>query len=86
MGFRFRKSFRIAHGLRINLSKKGASFSLGGKGITTNVSRKGIQTTYGIPGTGLSYSTKRKGCLVLIMGFIIALSGILGAMAKIFGS
>lgn len=58
MGFRFRKSFRIAPGIRINISKKGlSSVSLGGRGATLNVgSDKGARVTVGIPGTGMSYS------------------------------
>jgi hypothetical protein len=31
MGFRFRRSFRIGHGLRINVSKSGISESVNGK-------------------------------------------------------
>jgi hypothetical protein len=60
MGFRFRKSFRIAPGIRINLSKKGlSSVSLGGRGATLNVgSDSGSRVTVGIPGTGLSYSER----------------------------
>lgn len=56
MGFRFRKSIRLAPGVRLNLSKRGASVSLGGRGLTTNVSTRGTRTTVGLPGTGLSYS------------------------------
>lgn len=56
MGFRFRKSLKIAPGLRINLSKSGVSYSLGRRGLTTNISSRGIRETVGIPGTGLSYS------------------------------
>jgi len=57
MGFRFRQSFKIIPGVRINLGKKGTSISLGGKGFTTNVSDKGVRNTVSIPGTGVSYST-----------------------------
>lgn len=57
MGWRFRKSFKIAPGVRWNIGKRGSSFSFGGKGLTVNVGKKGTRTTVGIPGTGLSYST-----------------------------
>ena len=61
MGFRFRKSLRLLPGLRLNLSKRGASsLSIGGKGLTVNLGKKGSRTTVGIPGTGLSYSTYEK--------------------------
>jgi len=56
MAFRFRKTLRLAPGLRLNLSKGGASFSVGGKGLTLNLGKRGARTTVGIPGTGLSYS------------------------------
>lgn len=61
MGFRFRRSLRIAPGVRINVSKSGMSYSFGGRGATVNVSSKGARATYGIPGTGLSYTTKLSG-------------------------
>ncbi len=59
MGFRFRRSVRIAPGFRLNLSKSGTSISVGGRGATLNVGKKGIKATYGIAGTGISYQTKR---------------------------
>ncbi len=55
--FRFRKTFSIFPGVRINLSKTGVSGSLGGHGATVNVGKNGEQVTLGIPGTGLSYRT-----------------------------
>lgn len=56
MGFRFRKSFRIAPGVRINLSKSGVSTSLGKPGATINIGKSGVRGTVGVPGSGLSYS------------------------------
>jgi hypothetical protein len=53
MAFRFRKSIGIK-GFKINLSKSGASLSLGVPGFTHNIGKRG-GTTLGIPGTGLSY-------------------------------
>jgi len=61
MGLKFRKSIKLFPGVRLNLGKKGiASLSIGKKGATVNINKKGIKTTLGIPGTGISYSTKRK--------------------------
>ena len=61
MGFKFRKSIKLLPGVKLNLSKKGiSSVSIGKKGATVNISEKGIQTTLGIPGTGMSYTTRRK--------------------------
>jgi len=56
MGFRFRRSIRLAKGLRINLSKSGAGLSVGHRGATVNFGPKGERVTAGLPGTGLSYS------------------------------
>lgn len=58
MGFRFRKSIRLAPGLRLNLSKGGLSATLGRPGASINVGRRGVQGTAGLPGTGLSYQTR----------------------------
>lgn len=58
MGFRYRKSIKIAPGVRVNIGKKSASVSLGGKGFRTTYSTSGRKTTtVGLPGTGLSYSS-----------------------------
>lgn len=57
MGFNFRKSFKIAPGLKVNVTKKGiSSLSVGKNGARVNVGKKGVKTTAGVPGTGLSYS------------------------------
>lgn len=58
MGFRFRKSVKIAPGVKLNLSKSGGSLSIGGRGATANISSKGVRSTYTIPGTGISYVTQ----------------------------
>jgi hypothetical protein len=59
MGFRFRRSIRLAPGLRINLSKGAPSLSVGGHGLTQNFGPHGARSTFGLPGTGLSYTTRR---------------------------
>ena len=60
MALRYRKSFKVAPGVRINLSKSGVSTSLGVKGATVNLSKRGTRVTAGIPGTGISASTLYK--------------------------
>lgn len=61
MGLKFRKSVKIAPGVRLNVSKKSASVSVGGKGFHKTFSTTGkTTTTVGIPGTGLSYSKTSK--------------------------
>lgn len=56
MPFRFRKIFKIAPGVKVNLSKSGLSTSIGKAGASLNIGKKGIKTTEGIPGTGISFS------------------------------
>jgi hypothetical protein len=58
MAFRFRRRIKIAPGLNINLGKRGASLSIGGRGATLNIGKKGVRSTVGIPGTGISYTSK----------------------------
>ena len=62
MGLRFRKSIKIAPGVKLNLGKKSAGISIGGKhgGISYNT-RTGTRARVSAPGTGLSYSTKVSG-------------------------
>lgn len=56
MGLRFRQSFTLFPGVRLNMGKHGFSASFGGPGATVNVSRRGVRATVGIPGSGVSYS------------------------------
>lgn len=57
MGFRFRKSFKIAPGVRVNLNAKSTSVRIGPKGLGYTISSTGQKrVTASIPGTGLSYS------------------------------
>lgn len=56
MGFRFRKSIKIAKGVKINIGKKGiSSVSVGGKGASLNIGKKGVYGNVSAPATGLSY-------------------------------
>lgn len=51
---RFRKSIKITKGVKLNLSKTGASFTLGtGKGLSFNLGNKGAFLNWSIPGTGI---------------------------------
>jgi Protein of unknown function (DUF4236) len=56
MGFRFRKSIKIFPSILLNLSKRGASISIGPRGLKYTVGPKGSRLTAGIPGTGLSWT------------------------------
>ena len=59
MGFRFRKSVKIAPGVKLNFGKKSAGVSIGNKyeGININ-SKTGASSRISAPGTGLSYTSK----------------------------
>ena len=62
MGFRFRRSFKIAPGFRMNVSKSGVSTSVGRRGASFTIGPRGTRSTVGLPGTGLSYTEQtRKG-------------------------
>ena len=61
MGFRFRKSIKLG-GLRVNLSKSGIGYSVGGKGYRyTKKAGGGTRTTLSIPGTGISHVSESSG-------------------------
>ena len=64
MGFRFRKSIKIAPGVKLNFNKNSTSISIGKRGARYTVNSNGKETvSIGIPGTGLYYteSVTRKG-------------------------
>lgn len=62
MGLRFRKSFKVAPGVKVNLNKKSTSITFGGKGVHKTYSSSGKKTTsVGIPGTGAYYTTSSGG-------------------------
>lgn len=54
MGLRFRKSIKIAPGLRLNFGLRGLSATLGPRGASVNLSPRGVYQNLGLPGTGLS--------------------------------
>lgn len=61
MGFRFRKSFKIAPGVKFNINKKSVGLTFGKRGAHFTINSKGKRTTsVGIPGTGLSYTHTSK--------------------------
>ena len=61
MGFRFRKSFNLGGGFRLNLGKKGPGVSFGVKGLRIGAGPNGTKVTASIPGTGVSYEQKLGG-------------------------
>jgi small-conductance mechanosensitive channel len=60
--FRFRKSFKVAPGVRLNINKKSVGLSTGVRGARYSVNSSGRRTrSIGIPGTGLSYRSQSGG-------------------------
>lgn len=67
MPWTYRRSKRIAPGMRVNVGKRGGSVSLGGRGSGVNVGRRGLSSRMSLPGTGLSWRSKRQGCGLLFL-------------------
>ena len=62
MAFRFRRSIRIAPGVRLNVGKRGTSLSAGVRGASVTFGgKRGTHANLGIPGTGVSYRTRIDG-------------------------
>lgn len=53
---RFRKSIKLAPGVRMNFSGSGVSWTLGPRGASIGVGKRGARLNYGIPGTGIGGS------------------------------
>ena len=58
MGLYFRRSIRIAPGVKLNFGKKSMSVSFGGRGARITYGTKGTTVSSGIPGTGVYYRKK----------------------------
>jgi len=58
MPLRFSRRLSIVPGLRVNLSKSGASLSVGHRGAWYSVGPRGQRATIGLPGTGLFWTEK----------------------------
>jgi hypothetical protein len=74
MGFTYRKSIGIGP-FRVNVSKSGVGYSVGGSGFRTGTSARGRRyTTFSIPGTGVGYRTSgsKGGCLSM---FVFGIGG-----------
>ena len=55
MALRFRRSIKIAPGVKMNVGKRGINSLTVGR---FSLGRRGLHFNFGIPGTGLSYRTK----------------------------
>ena len=62
MGLRFRRTLKIAPGLRLNFNKNSIGLSIGPRGAKYTINSSGRRTaSVGIPGSGLSYSESAGG-------------------------
>lgn len=90
MGWSYRKSLNLGP-FRINLSKSGIGYSVGGAGFRTGVSSSGRKyRSVSVPGTGLRYYSSKKssssGCLVALA---LAVAGVVSGalwLEKLFAS
>lgn len=54
MGFRFRRSLKLAPGVHLNIGKRGlSSLSVGPRGARMTMGKRGLSRSVGIPGTGV---------------------------------
>lgn len=75
MGFYFRRSLNLGP-FRVNLSRGGVGWSVGGRGFRTGRSGRGRKyTTVSIPGTGVGYRTSSRGCALALAAIPAALGG-----------
>lgn len=88
MGWRFRKSFRLLPGFRLNIGKRGiTSATIGKRGISTSIGKRGIFQNLGIPGTGLSYRGKVGGSTQFgaFVGLAVVAMVLVGTIALCIG-
>ncbi len=61
MSIRFRRTFKLFPGVKINIGKRGISTSVGIRGAHITFGKNGTYIGTGIPGTGISQRTKLSG-------------------------
>ena len=54
MPIRFRRTYKIFPGVKINVSKAGLSTTVGPRGFHLTFNKHGVRQSIGLPGTGLS--------------------------------
>ena len=57
MPIRFRRTYKIFPGVKINVSKGGISTTVGPRGFHLTFNKQGVRQSIGLPGTGLSESS-----------------------------
>ena len=62
MGLRFRRTLKIAPGLRLNFNKNSVGLSIGPRGAKYTINSSGRRTaSVGIPGSGIYYTESAGG-------------------------
>lgn len=61
MAFRFRRSVKLAPGIRLNFGKKGMSLTAGVRGASVTFGSRGTYARVGLPGTGISFRERIDG-------------------------
>jgi hypothetical protein len=77
MGIRFRRSLRVAPGLKLNIGTKSVSASVGKRSLWYTVGSKGRRLTIGLPGTGLYWTMGKSPpptYLLRVLGTVLAIA------------
>ena len=57
MPVRFRRTFTLFPGVKVNVSKGGMSITVGRRGFHLNFSKHGVRQTTSLPGSGVSHTS-----------------------------
>ncbi len=88
MAIRFRRTVRIAPGLKLNIGKKSASVRIGGKSAGYTIGTSGRTASASIPGTGLGASSRKRqgkggGVVMAALGIIVSIVVVLAVLAMV---
>ena len=80
MGWSYRKSVNFGP-FRVNLSRSGLGYSLGGRGFRIGETARGRRySSIGIPGSGFRYTKSlgsgRQGCMTVLVIGVLCLAGV----------
>ena len=86
MGWYFRRSMNLGP-FRVNMSRSGLGWSMGGRGFRTGRSARGRRyTTFSLPGTGVGYRVGR-GCAIALVAIpAAAFAGLAWIAARAAGA
>ena len=92
MSLRFFRRVRIIPGLRVNLSKSGASVSIGCRGAWYTIGPRGRRVSVGLPGTGLFWTETAKSpparaswvaSLIVVLAALAAMGAVLALLISL---